>query len=161
VTEWLAGSGITVDGGVLCDGQLRAHGATDVFAVGDVARYPHPGLGRTVRSEHWTNAVDQARHVAQVIVRDTAERYEPTDYVWSDQYDWKVQVAGQRANAAAEWVVGDQAGERPQVMVAHADAAGQLCAVVCLNWPRAFLQCRRLLDERASAVRARDLLAAL
>jgi hypothetical protein len=46
-------------------------------------------------------------------------------------------------------------------MVAHADPAGQLCAVVCLNWPRAFLQCRRLLDERASAVRARDLLAAL
>ena len=105
---------------------------------------------------------DQARCAAHNIAHpDALEAYRPSDYVWSDQYDWKVQVAGQRANAAAEWVIGDQAGERPQVMVAHADAAGQLCAVVCLNWPRAFLQCRRLLDERASAVRARDLLAAL
>jgi hypothetical protein len=46
-------------------------------------------------------------------------------------------------------------------MVVHADAAGRLCAVVCLNWPRAFVRCRRLLDERASAAQARELLAAL
>jgi len=45
--------------------------------------------------------------------------------------------------------------------VAHADADGQLSAVVCLNWPRAFVQSRRLLDQRASAAQARELLAAL
>jgi hypothetical protein len=45
--------------------------------------------------------------------------------------------------------------------VVHADAAGRLCAAVSLNWPRAFLQCRRLLAERAPAARARELLAAL
>jgi hypothetical protein len=43
------------------------------------------------------------------------------------------------------------------VAVLHADAAGRLCAVVCLNWPRAFVQCRRLLDERTPAKRAREL----
>jgi NADPH-dependent 2,4-dienoyl-CoA reductase/sulfur reductase-like enzyme len=149
-TEWLAGSGITVDGGVLCDGQLRAHGATDVFAVGDVARYPHPGLGRTVRSEHWTNAVDQARHVAQVIVRDTAERYEPTDYVWSDQYDWKVQSIGWQDPAGGSLRVGDldTDGRAAEVFT---DVDGVACGAVAVNFPKALLLCRRLLAQRSPA----------
>jgi hypothetical protein len=42
--------------------------------------------------------------------------------------------------------------------VLHEDAAGQLCGAVCLNWPKAFVQCRRLLDERAPVARARELL---
>jgi phthalate 3,4-dioxygenase ferredoxin reductase subunit len=159
---WLGGSGLVVADGVLCDAYLAAAGAERVFAAGDVARWPHPELAAPVRSEHWTNAADQARCVAHNIAHpDAPEVYRPSDYVWSDQYDWKVQVAGQRANAAAEWVVGAPAGDRPQVMVVHADAAGRLCAVVCLNWPRAFVRGRRLLDEQASAARARDLLAAL
>jgi hypothetical protein len=45
--------------------------------------------------------------------------------------------------------------------VLHADAVGRLCAAVCLNWPKAFLQCRRLLDEREPAARAREMVAAL
>ncbi len=160
--SWLGGSGLVVADGVVCDTHLAAAGAERVFAAGDVARWPHPELAAPVRSEHWTNAADQARCVAHNIAHpDAPEAYRPSDYVWSDQYTWKVQVAGQRANAATEWVVGTPAGDRPQVMVVHADAAGRLCAVVCLNWPRAFVRCRRLLDERASAVQARDLLAAL
>jgi hypothetical protein len=47
------------------------------------------------------------------------------------------------------------------VTVLHADAAGRLCAAVCLNWPKAFVQCRRLLDERAPAAQARELLSGL
>jgi hypothetical protein len=89
------------------------------------------------------------------------EAYQPSGYVWSDQYDWKVQLAGLRASAVAEWVISTPDGPRPQVTVLHADAAGRLCAVVCLNWPRAFVRCRRLLDERAPATRARELLDAL
>ena len=160
--QWLRGSGLVIEDGVACDAYLAATGAAHVFALGDVARWPHPELALLVRSEHWTNAADQARCVAHNIAHPGAlEAYRPSDYVWSDQYDWKVQIAGLRASAVAEWVIGTPAGERPQVTVLHADAAGRLCAVVCLNWPRAFVQCRRLLDERAPAARARELLAAL
>jgi phthalate 3,4-dioxygenase ferredoxin reductase subunit len=159
---WLGGSGLVVADGVVCDTSLAAAGAERVFAAGDVARWPHPELAAPVRSEHWTNAADQARCVAHNIAHpDAPEAYRPSGYVWSDQYDWKVQVAGHRASAATEWVIGTPEGDRPQVMVVHADADGRLCAVVCLNWPRAFVRCRRLLDERASAAQARDLLAAL
>ena len=159
---WLGGSGLVVEDGVVCDAHLAAVDAEHVFALGDVARWPHPELAAPVRAEHWTNAADQAQCVAHNIAHpDALEAYRPSDYVWSDQYDWKVQVAGQRARAVTDWVIGTPAGPRPQVMVVHADAAGRLCAVVCLNWPRAFVRSRRLLDERTTAAQARELLAAL
>jgi phthalate 3,4-dioxygenase ferredoxin reductase subunit len=160
--QWLRGSGLVIDDGVGCDAHLAAVGAAHVFALGDVARFPHPEAGVPVRTEHWTNAVDQARCVAHNITRPgEPESYQPSGYVWSDQYDWKVQIAGQRAGAVAEWVIGTPEAQRPQVVVLQADAAGRLCAVVCLNWPRAFVQCRRLLDERAPALRAKELLQGL
>jgi phthalate 3,4-dioxygenase ferredoxin reductase subunit len=157
--QWLQGSGLVIEDGVVCDAYLAAAGTAHVFAVGDVARWPHPELDAPVRAEHWTNAADQARCVARNIVRPGArETFQPSDYVWSDQYDWKVQLAGQRARAVAEWVIGAPQAARPQVAVLHADATGRLCAAVCLNWPKAFVQCRRLLDERAPAAQARELL---
>jgi phthalate 3,4-dioxygenase ferredoxin reductase subunit len=157
--HWLHHSGLLVDDGVVCDAYLAAVGAEHVFAAGDVARWPHPEPAVLVRSEHWTSAADQARCVARNIARPEArEPFHPSDYVWSDQYDWKVQLAGHRARAVAEWTIGTPEAERPQVTVLHADATGRLCAAVCLNWPKAFVQCRRLLDERAPAAQARDLL---
>ncbi|MER6545784.1 FAD-dependent oxidoreductase [Streptomyces sp. NPDC001250] len=39
VTEWLAGSGLVLDNGVVCDSTSRA--AEGVYAVGDVARRRH------------------------------------------------------------------------------------------------------------------------
>jgi phthalate 3,4-dioxygenase ferredoxin reductase subunit len=173
--QWLRDSGLVIDDGVACDAHLAAIGTAfnntgagaetstgHVFALGDVARWPHPELAVPVRSEHWTNAADQARCVAHNIAQPGAlEAYQPSDYVWSDQYDWKVQIAGLRACAVAEWVVGTPEAQRPQVAVLHADATGRLCAVVCLNWPRAFVRCRRLLDERAPAASARELLGEL
>jgi phthalate 3,4-dioxygenase ferredoxin reductase subunit len=87
--EWLYGTGIELDDGVVCDENLRASDRS-VYAAGDVARYPHPGLGFSTRSEHWTNAADQARCVAHNIVNPTEPiAYQPGDYFWSDQYDWK------------------------------------------------------------------------
>jgi phthalate 3,4-dioxygenase ferredoxin reductase component len=157
--QWLGRSGLVIEDGVGCDAHLAAAGADHVFALGDVARFPHPATGVPVRTEHWTNAVDQARCVAHNIAcPGSPQDYQPSDYVWSDQYDWKVQIAGQRARAVTDWVLAAPEAERPRVVVLHADAAGRLCAAVCLNWPRANAACRRLLDEGAPAARAREVL---
>jgi phthalate 3,4-dioxygenase ferredoxin reductase component len=160
--QWLQGSGLAIEDGVICDAYLAAAGATHVFAVGDVARWPHPELGAQVRAEHWTNAADQARCAARnIALPGVREPYQPSDYVWSDQYDWKLQLGGRRARAVAEWVIDASDAQRPKVTVLHADATGRLCGAVCLNWPRAFVQCRRLLDERVPATQARELLGGL
>jgi 3-phenylpropionate/trans-cinnamate dioxygenase ferredoxin reductase component len=58
-TEWLEGSGLTLEPGVLCDATLTARGADDVFAAGDIAAWPHPlAPDAPIRIEHWTNAAE-------------------------------------------------------------------------------------------------------
>jgi NADPH-dependent 2,4-dienoyl-CoA reductase/sulfur reductase-like enzyme len=149
-TGWLAGSSVTLDDGVVTDQFLRAVGVDDVYAVGDVARWPHQGRDAHVRAEHWTNAVDQARYVAEAIARGVEAGYEPTDYVWSDQYDWKVNAYGWRDPAGHSIVIGDlETGGR--VAVVHADAGGAACGAVTVNWPRALNQARRTAAGGASA----------
>lgn len=92
---WLASSGLLIDDGVVCDEFCRAVNHGTVFAVGDVARWHHPRHREDVRVEHWTNAAEQASCVAHNIVHpDGLRPYAPTEYVWSDQYDWKIQIAG-------------------------------------------------------------------
>ncbi|MER5754594.1 FAD-dependent oxidoreductase [Streptomyces sp. NPDC002088] len=148
-TDWLAGTGLELDNGVVTDRFLRASGADDVYAIGDVARWPHPGRGADVRAEHWTNAGDQARYVATALTRGVEAGYEPTDYVWSDQYDWKVNACGRHDPAGSSTVIGDlRAGSRAAVI--HTDAQGVACGAVTVNWVRALNQARRLLSVGAS-----------
>ncbi|GAA2592445.1 FAD-dependent oxidoreductase [Winogradskya consettensis] len=143
-TAWLAGSGLTLDNGVVTDEFLRAVGAADVYAIGDVARWPHAGRAQAVRAEHWTNAGDQARYVATAIARGTAAAYASSDYVWSDQYDWKVNAVGWRDPRGTSVVVGDLE-ESGRTAVVHLDAEGAACGVVTVNWVRALNQARRRL----------------
>jgi 3-phenylpropionate/trans-cinnamate dioxygenase ferredoxin reductase subunit len=149
-TGWLAGSGLSIDNGVLTDPFLRAIGAGDVYAIGDVARWPHPGRGTDHRAEHWTNASDQARYVAAVITGGEVRPYTSNDYVWSDQYDWKVHSVGWRDPTGSSAVIGDLL-EDGRVAVIHADADGIACGAVTVNWVRALNQARRLLAGNGTA----------
>jgi 3-phenylpropionate/trans-cinnamate dioxygenase ferredoxin reductase component len=154
---WLAGSGVPIDNGVVCDEYLRVEGVPDVYACGDVARFPHATLGRPVRAEHWTNAADQARCVAHNIVHpEDPAPYVPSDYAWSDQYDWKLQVVGSPGAAVTEEFIGDLLAQRPRAATLYADASGALCGAAVLNWPKALVLCRRLIAEGADLAAARD-----
>jgi 3-phenylpropionate/trans-cinnamate dioxygenase ferredoxin reductase subunit len=90
-TKWLEGSGLQIADGVVCDEYLRA--APDVFAVGDVARWPHPAFEHTIRAEHWTAAVEHADVVAATIT-GTPTVMQTVPYIWSDQLGIKLQIAG-------------------------------------------------------------------
>ncbi len=57
-TDWLAGSGVLCDNGVVCDSRCRA--AEGVYPAGDVARWHHEGLDVLLRLENRTNATEQA-----------------------------------------------------------------------------------------------------
>ena len=94
-TRWLEGSGLPLGDGVLCDETLAA-GAPDVVAAGDVARWHNPLFGESMRVEHWTNAVEQAGAAAERLLAGpaAAKPFAPVPFVWSDQYDRKIQVAG-------------------------------------------------------------------
>ncbi|MGW2329867.1 NAD(P)/FAD-dependent oxidoreductase [Streptomyces sp. NPDC001700] len=109
-TDWLAGSGLKVDNGVVCDSSCRA--ADGVYAVGDVARWHHEGLGTLLRLENRTNATEQAAHVAAAILGERRP-FTPVPYFWTDQFDVKLQVYGvPSADAEVTVVEGDMAQGR-------------------------------------------------
>jgi NADPH-dependent 2,4-dienoyl-CoA reductase/sulfur reductase-like enzyme len=94
-TEWLAGSEVKVDDGVLCDETLSVLGCEDVVAAGDVARWPHPALGgATTRLEHWTNSAEAALAAGRRLVLGTGPAFAPVPSFWSDQFGLRLQGVG-------------------------------------------------------------------
>ncbi|MGV0788316.1 FAD-dependent oxidoreductase [Mycolicibacterium sp. XJ2] len=95
-TDWLQGSGIKVDRGVVCDATGAAQGATDVVAAGDVARWWHPLYEKHLRIEHWDQASRQGITAARnlLVGPAKAQEYDAVPYFWSDQYDTKLQLLG-------------------------------------------------------------------
>jgi phthalate 3,4-dioxygenase ferredoxin reductase subunit len=160
--QWLASSGLRLEDGVVCDEFCRADGADDVFAVGDIARWFHSGHGESVRVEHWTNAVEQAACVAYNITHpDAMKPYSPVEYVWSDQYDWKIQIVGRPARATHQTTIGDLASDSARAAVLYTDDTGVLSAAVTVNWPRALIECRRQVIANAPFATAAARIAAL
>lgn len=94
-TEWLHGSGVSLGDGVECDASLRTS-VPGVYAVGDVARWYNPFLGRRTRAEHWTSAAAQAAAVARsVATGGPGGPHESVPYFWSEWYGKRIQFAGE------------------------------------------------------------------
>ncbi|MDT5258702.1 MAG: hypothetical protein QOD10_3782 [Mycobacterium sp.] len=92
-TEWLEGSGIEVDNGVICDEAGRTS-APNVWALGDVASW-RDATGHQARVEHWSNVADQARVVVPAMLGQDVPTNVVVPYFWSDQYDVKIQCLGE------------------------------------------------------------------
>jgi NADPH-dependent 2,4-dienoyl-CoA reductase/sulfur reductase-like enzyme len=92
-TDWLDGSGLEVDNGVICDAAGRTS-APNVWALGDVASWRDP-VGHQVRVEHWSNVAEQARVVVPAMLGQEAPSNVVVPYFWSDQYDVKIQCLGE------------------------------------------------------------------
>ncbi|OBF92616.1 pyridine nucleotide-disulfide oxidoreductase [Mycobacterium sp. 852002-51163_SCH5372311] len=98
-TDWLDGSGLRLDDGVVCDATGAAEGGTGdaaVVAAGDVARWWHPLYERHLRTEHWDDAGRQGAAAARTLLAgpERAVEYDEVPYFWSDQYDVKLQMLG-------------------------------------------------------------------
>ncbi|HET7668405.1 MAG TPA: FAD/NAD(P)-binding oxidoreductase [Mycobacterium sp.] len=95
-TDWLNGSGLQLDDGVICDATGAAEGIVNVVAAGDVARWWHPLYEQHLRVEHWDHAARQGVAAARTLLagRDRATAYDDVPYFWSDQYDVKLQMLG-------------------------------------------------------------------
>ncbi|MEU6782760.1 FAD-dependent oxidoreductase [Nonomuraea angiospora] len=114
-TEWLAGSGLAVDDGLVCDEFCSA--AENVYGVGDVARWHNPLFGTAMRIEHRTNAAEQGMSVARNLLGEPRP-FAPVPYFWSDQYDAKIQAYGHLRDHD-EALVMDSDLSRRQLLVAY------------------------------------------
>jgi NADPH-dependent 2,4-dienoyl-CoA reductase/sulfur reductase-like enzyme len=129
-TDWLAGSGLRIDGGVVCDATGTAEGAADVVAAGDVARWWHPLYEQHLRIEHWDHAARQGAAAARTLLvgKDRAEPYDELPYFWSDQYDVKIQMLGVTTDYDAFKIV--EGDPKASEFVAAYGRGGRTTAVV-------------------------------
>ncbi|MES2228426.1 MAG: FAD-dependent oxidoreductase [Pseudomonadota bacterium] len=64
-TDFLAGSGIALEQGLVVVDALMRASAPNVFAAGDVTQFDDPVFARRRHVEHWDNAVQQGRLAAR------------------------------------------------------------------------------------------------
>jgi 3-phenylpropionate/trans-cinnamate dioxygenase ferredoxin reductase component len=156
-TDWLAGSGLTVDNGVVCDATGSA--APGVVAAGDVARWWSTRYGCLLRVEHWDNAITMGEHVAGRLLSDLAGEdrdgrrdaqpaaYDPVPWFWSDQYDRRIQLAGLGAGADEVVVVDGSLEERRFAAIYR--QGGRISGVLAMNRPRQVVVYRALIERSA------------
>jgi NADPH-dependent 2,4-dienoyl-CoA reductase/sulfur reductase-like enzyme len=155
-TDWLAGSGVELNNGVVCDSLCRAVGGDGhVWAVGDVARWYSTRYDELLRLEHWTNAAEQGAHVAaNILAGDAARPYDSLPYVWSDQYGSKFQILG-RILPDYETEVLSGSFQEGRYLVGFFQS-GLLRGVLGRSMPALVARYRSLLIEPADHSRARE-----
>lgn len=137
--EWLDGSGLTLENGLLCDEFCSA--GFDVWGAGDVASWHHVGYERRMRLEHRTNAQEQGNHVARNIL-GTPEAFAPVPYFWTDHYENRIQLVGVIPMDPVVTVVeGEADGEK--FVQTYAKPDGTVTAVLAWNFPRALAEHRK------------------
>ena len=146
--SWLEGSAIELEDGVRCTETL-ATSAPGIVAAGDVASWYNPLFEERMRVEHWTNAVEQARHAVSTLLAepDQAKPFESVPLFWSDQFDIKIQGVGRPRPTDDLIIVGDATeGDK---LIALYGRAGRLVAAVAFNQPPKLVQLRLLIGKRA------------
>lgn len=121
-------AGLAVDNGIVTDAQLRSS-APDVYAIGDVARYPDPWSGQRVRIEHFAVAERQGQALAAMLL-GLQSSYRTVPFFWSAHYEATFAYVGH----ASSW---DRIIERGSLesgkYAAGFELQGKLLAAVCLG----------------------------
>lgn len=142
-TDWLVGSGVALDNGVVCDEVGRAS-EEHVWALGDVASW-RDAAGHQIRVEHWSNVGDQARVMVPAMLGQEPAAVVAVPYFWSDQYDVKIQCLGEPAPGDVVHVVEDD-GRR---FLAYFERDGVLSGVVGGGMPGKVMKTRAKVAARA------------
>lgn len=153
-TDWLAGSGLEVRDGVVCDTTLNA-GVSGVYAAGDCARWPNGAFAgfddEEMRVEHWTNAAEQgaaaAINLLAVSRGEPPTPFESVPFFWSDQFDSRIQFVG-RAHGDDD--VHLFAGSTDGAFAALYGFDGRLRGVLGVSMPKMVMPFRALLAAKAT-----------
>jgi NADPH-dependent 2,4-dienoyl-CoA reductase/sulfur reductase-like enzyme len=104
-TELAEAAGLEVDDGIVVDKYGRVPGHDDVFAAGDVARFPVPALGISLRIEHEDHANSHGHAVGANMAGANAP-YEHLPFFYSDLFDLGYEAVGlvdSRLEAVENW----------------------------------------------------------
>ena len=106
-------AGLEIDRGLAVDAFL-ATSAPDIYAAGDIARWPDPHTGQAIRVEHWVVAERQGQSAALNML-GLRQKFDSVPFFWSQHYDVPINYVGH----AEKW----------DELVIDGDIAGRDCLV--------------------------------
>ncbi|HEY3550548.1 MAG TPA: FAD/NAD(P)-binding oxidoreductase [Gaiellaceae bacterium] len=104
-TELAEAAGLEVNDGIVVDEYGRVPGHDDVFAAGDVARFPVTALGIALRIEHEDHANSHG-HAVGANMAGAEAPYEHLPFFYSDLFDLGYEAVGlvdSRLEAVEDW----------------------------------------------------------
>jgi 3-phenylpropionate/trans-cinnamate dioxygenase ferredoxin reductase component len=124
-------AGAEVDNGIVVDERFRTS-LPDVYAIGDVARYPDPTAGRLRRIEHWSSANAQGGHLGRQLA-GSQDPYDELPVFFTQLFDKKFQVIGDPESATETVLRGSLADGR--AVGFHLTGEGRLVGAVVNGEP--------------------------
>jgi apoptosis-inducing factor 3 len=135
-------AGLAVDRGIVVDERLRTS-APDVWAIGDVARWPDPRSGESIRIEHWVVAERMGQIVARNVLGARA-KCDVVPFFWSAHYDLTINYVGH----AERWDRIDIAGSLDARDAAVAfRSRGKTLAIATVGRDRASLEAEAAMER--------------
>jgi NADPH-dependent 2,4-dienoyl-CoA reductase/sulfur reductase-like enzyme len=151
-TELAEAAGLPVDDGIPVDEFGHVDGREDVFAAGDVARFPEVGLDESVRVEHEDHAKSHGRAVGKNMAGANTP-YDRLPFFYSDLFDLGYEAVGvldARQDTFAEWKTPNRKG-----LVYYLDGERRPRGVLLWNLfdhvddARELIKAREPIDERS------------
>ena len=134
-------AGLECDNGIVVDDEAHTSDPA-IFAIGDVTSRTLPFYKGRFRLESVPNALEQAKQAAAAITGYRPPMVE-TPWFWSDQYEFKLQIAGLLQPGARAVARGDPATGAFSIF--HLDGDNRVRAAECVNRPGDFMAAKLLI----------------
>ena len=138
-TEIAYDAGLLIDNGIVVDETCRTSDP-NIFAAGDCVSFPFNK--DLIRLENVGNAIEQSETASEnVLGKDI--KYQPVPWFWSDQFDFKLQIAG--LNNGFTKVFHRQSDNKNSFWYYKDD---QLISVDAINDPKSYMVGKKLLEMK-------------
>jgi NADPH-dependent 2,4-dienoyl-CoA reductase/sulfur reductase-like enzyme len=117
----------------------------NIFAAGDIARWPDARTGESMRVEHWVVAQRQGQ-TAAVNMLGMHESFSAIPFFWSRHYDVSIHYVGHAESWDSVDVEGDIAAGDCLVRYRR---SGRLLAIASIGRDKAILRCEAELENFA------------